>query len=319
MKKRLLKWLGDVGKDFPSLWHKVETLWLVNKEGFFFEGGERWPEWCFVPSVEIASTLVKDRPELDVSDSLATFTALASALAAWRYSQSIYTFHPALKKELLETPPKGDIPVDVLLQQPEWSVFIECDGVCFSGKPILGFFAELQIDVLATKSISDFEPVLNVLVLFKDESIQLIPIPLRKGVSFDEACACVPNYTNMVQGGFINSTDLHSLLSLLLYVCSDGVEYKGEERPFLPRGKQTRRDGLRLFPAAKVRTWRLGHKIGAQLERDKSNFALWGGKVRPHIRRAHWHTFLAGKRDGEREIRVKWLPPTPVAMPPDDE
>jgi hypothetical protein len=33
--------------------------------------------------------------------------------------------------------------------------------------------------------------------------------------------------------------------------------------------------------------------------------------VRPHIRRAHWHSFWAGKK-GEQTIRLKWLPPIAV-------
>jgi hypothetical protein len=35
-----------------------------------------------------------------------------------------------------------------------------------------------------------------------------------------------------------------------------------------------------------------------------------GITLKPHIRRAHWHLFWAGK--GRGEPRVKWLPPIPV-------
>ena len=37
-----------------------------------------------------------------------------------------------------------------------------------------------------------------------------------------------------------------------------------------------------------------------------------GTRPRAHIRRAHWHRFWTGPRDGERTPRVKWLPPIPV-------
>ena len=35
---------------------------------------------------------------------------------------------------------------------------------------------------------------------------------------------------------------------------------------------------------------------------------------RPHIRRAHWHSYWVGKGDepGAREVMLKWLPPIPV-------
>jgi hypothetical protein len=46
-----------------------------------------------------------------------------------------------------------------------------------------------------------------------------------------------------------------------------------------------------------------------QLDRDEG---VSGGRSRPraHIRRAHWHTFLAGP--GRTERRVRWLPPIAV-------
>jgi hypothetical protein len=34
--------------------------------------------------------------------------------------------------------------------------------------------------------------------------------------------------------------------------------------------------------------------------------------MRPHIRRAHWHTFRRGPRDGEQTRVIRWLPPIPV-------
>ncbi|KAB2839872.1 MAG: hypothetical protein F9K47_14970 [Burkholderiales bacterium] len=42
------------------------------------------------------------------------------------------------------------------------------------------------------------------------------------------------------------------------------------------------------------------------------------GRARPraHVRRAHWHTFLAGAARSER--RLKWLPPIPVNLAGDD-
>jgi len=33
-----------------------------------------------------------------------------------------------------------------------------------------------------------------------------------------------------------------------------------------------------------------------------------GGTVRPHVRRAHWHHYWTGPRDGERKLVLKWVP-----------
>ena len=35
-----------------------------------------------------------------------------------------------------------------------------------------------------------------------------------------------------------------------------------------------------------------------------------GASVRPHVRRAHWHTYRIGEGRAERVLR--WLPPIPV-------
>ncbi len=37
-----------------------------------------------------------------------------------------------------------------------------------------------------------------------------------------------------------------------------------------------------------------------------------GRTMRPHVRRAHWHTFLTGPRSGEQTPILKWLPPIPI-------
>lgn len=41
-----------------------------------------------------------------------------------------------------------------------------------------------------------------------------------------------------------------------------------------------------------------------------------GGTVRPHIRRAHWHSFWVGSGD-DKKINVKWLPPIAVNLDDD--
>jgi hypothetical protein len=109
------------------------------------------------------------------------------------------------------------------------------------------------------------------------------------------------------------------LLSLLLYLCADDAEIgDGRRRPANPEPKRTRRHGWRLFPADGPRTWDVGVRLGAALRRgyqraeteEREEAASGRARPRPHIRRAHWHTFLAG--EGRTERRLKWLPPIPV-------
>ena len=94
------------------------------------------------------------------------------------------------------------------------------------------------------------------------------------------------------------------------YLCSKNADivpsYKPQ--PNLPRNNAKRRSNA---------TWHdVGYHVGAQLrayEHSRRSQANGGhGSVRPHMRRAHWHHFWTGPRDGERELVLKWLSPTMV-------
>lgn len=62
-----------------------------------------------------------------------------------------------------------------------------------------------------------------------------------------------------------------------------------------------------LFAPERPRKILLGHDFGEMIRKHKNTTHPEHGTVRPHIRRAHWHTYLSGPG---REIRtLKWQPP----------
>jgi hypothetical protein len=92
------------------------------------------------------------------------------------------------------------------------------------------------------------------------------------------------------------------------------VELIGAKSPEKPQPKRTKH-GWRLFPADKPATWDVGARIGAALRKASTTSEPGGGThagPRPHIRRAHWHTFLVGADRQTR--RLRWLPPIPVNL-----
>lgn len=96
--------------------------------------------------------------------------------------------------------------------------------------------------------------------------------------------------------------------NIVAYLCCKNAEIKTVYRP-------TSCPGRRRSSA----TWiHVGYRIGAELrayERaQRENGPSQGGTVRPHMRRAHWHHFWTGPRDGERKLVLKWVPPTMVAL-----
>ena len=117
------------------------------------------------------------------------------------------------------------------------------------------------------------------------------------------------------------------LLSVGLYLCAEDAEVVAEDGsgalPANPAPKKTKKRGEKLFAAEGVKEWNVAWRLGAQIraaEREaaerEAEAGGEGARKRPHIRRAHWHSFWTGPRDParahERKKAVKWLPPLAV-------
>jgi len=95
----------------------------------------------------------------------------------------------------------------------------------------------------------------------------------------------------------------------------------GTRQPVAPEITKTK-SGPRLFPPNQPITWDVGLRMGAALriaQRAHLNNPLGGGiRVRPHVRRAHWHGYWHGPREGGRNFKLKWLPPVAVKVDSED-
>lgn len=94
------------------------------------------------------------------------------------------------------------------------------------------------------------------------------------------------------------------------YLCSTNADIVPSYKPV----KESRRNNAKRRSAA---TWHdVGYRIGSELrayERvSHERIPHQGGTVRPHMRRAHWHHYWIGPRDGERKLVLKWVAPTMV-------
>lgn len=113
-------------------------------------------------------------------------------------------------------------------------------------------------------------------------------------------------------------------VNLLLYLCS--------EKPDIPDDTElrTKRSRDSFGNPKRAVQWDVGTRIGSALrkateremtkessdnEKDLNNFAVKNPHTspRPHMRRAHWHSFWTGKRDSsDRKLILRWLPPITV-------
>jgi hypothetical protein len=291
-----------------------------------------WPDWCFLPIAGALAAVATDAG-VDVShlgrlypERVADAARLA-ALGAWRMSQGIYRFDPTIYEAVRTTPVAGDLPSELLLRLPEWCVYLETPGaVGISGSGALhGTFAHLEFDV-NTGGIE--------LRLLLDDEHGLIPIPLHlTGGGLSDAIERAVQVMRRSAGsgsqalldGYAGEIrDVVSpVVSLLLYLATQASEITGRHgMPGNPTPVRTRRHGLRLFAVDGPRTWDVGVRLGAALrvaQTQASERSGSGGEragPRPHIRRAHWHTFVSGPRSDPQAAQrdLRWMPPIPVAL-----
>jgi hypothetical protein len=279
-------------------------------------GSRDWPSWCFAPrEVTLAAcmrALEEDGRPL-TADSIRQHGEPIThlhALLAWRPSQGVYSFHPALQGELWRTPCTGAIPVQALDRLPEWCCYVALDPMMDG---INGFFVRHDLamgehdllwivdygDRLLTQSLGlEFADDLEGALLATEEA--------------DERALRAGNPGAAVRITSLPRATIEGLLSLTLYLCSQ-VEFVPGNASAEKAGQPTKaeptrtRNGPRLYPPQHPRVWRVGWDLGEALERAQGSGE---GSVRPHLRRAHWHHYWVGQ--GRTRLELRWIHPVLV-------
>lgn len=327
--KRLIDYLALYGRAYPGVWPMAEKL-RANQADI----GVKIAPWCYLPVSAWLAVVEGRHGEMTPQNAPALITdatALA-ALAAWRYTQGVYRFNPAVYSALLQTPPAGDLPCDVLLRLPEWCVYVETPGGipgAFEG--ICGMF--IHLDHGDDAETPDFRVVLDFgNRLGQPINMAVGPWSVADGIERTRAAIVAehPHAAADLDVDFITQATVtaNAAVSLALYLCADEPEIDGYipgNKPHYPTPARTKR-GWQLFPPDKPRIWRIGEQTGEAIasvtghEQDSERSG-----PRPHIRRAHWHGFWSGPikpREGvelpPRRFGYKWIPPLAVGVGSND-
>lgn len=321
--------LEEWGRAIPGIWRAVDA----ERAGWRTDSTE-WPAPIFLPleragaATMMAITATGQTPPRNPGE-LSPAACTTQCLATWRMTQGIYRIDPTLYKALVSTPIAGEIPADVLLYLPEWCVYIETPGMTaptWDGTPITvcGVWYWLDAgpsrDMILCLGIDlgtrpplrvQHVPLVGTLDQALETTLREWDDALRRG-----------NATRPPPPGYREAARawLPPALSLILYLCCRNADIAG--RPGNPAPVKTRR-GPRLFAADHPQVWEVGARLGAALRGAMARGSDDGGigsgaTVRPHIRGAHWHTYLLGPRKdvpAERRRReLRWLPPIPVRV-----
>jgi len=299
--KGYLKYYSQI---YPNAWRQVDEM--RSKRG---KKLPPWPEWCFLPLASAYSIVIK---EAEIQNVLNKETSAAA--------------------EVIDTPITGDLPHDVLFNLPEWCIYIETPGLEFLGKPLTGFFTLLEYDAgkgrKEMRFALDYTQPGDERPQMTPQSIHLGPWPLLE--SIDRALAEAEQVTKInpmfetalefpEESAKIMQECFMPLVSLVLYICSVNSDIgAGEHRPEKPKPKKTRK-GVRLFPPQQATVWDVGIRMGAALrkarEAAEEREAREGISDRQrtsqksHVRRAHWHGYWTGPREGQQKFVLKWLSP----------
>lgn len=316
-------------RDHPDLPQFVNEIYQAKNAGKI-----AWPSWCFLP-VGIWSKLAELESELgepiNLSD-LSGFLSFVPSVGTWRYSQGIYRFDRDLLAALKETPVTGDLPAEVLLRLPEWTIYVETPGFEFYSQQVEGFYASLdynlQHNVPELRLMFAVPPASfqTLSIVLDDSPLEETLANLRKYVDLEEDIKKIlPNLSEPEKAEAINRRFVEGLspfLSLLLYICSeepeiDDLRVPGSS-PKYASARKTKR-GWRLFPAEKERIWTVGQVLGEKLRQHRQDdgtiHEATGRTVRTHLRRGHWHGVWTGPRKGtgEQKFKLNWWAPIIVA------
>src|ERR1035438_5731718 len=123
---RPLRYLAETKRAIPWLWQEIDRV----------RSHRNWPEWCFLPT-GVLSRILSSKPHCHADGCKPDIVA---ALAAWRATQGIYRFDEDLFRAVWTTSLDSQIPAEILLRMPEWSVYIVTHGCTVGNENLFGFF-----------------------------------------------------------------------------------------------------------------------------------------------------------------------------------
>lgn len=307
---RPMRHLAAMTAKYPGVWSLYDAART--------ELSDLWPEWVYCWTAVAYRVVAPGSGDYLPLEAHREAERVA-ALAAWGATKGIYRIDPTVLDHLLAAP-VDRIPSESLLRLPEWGIYVE-----FPNHGMKGFFAFLDglvetptnLHIVVDCDHGPEERLVPLMIRLTDDLGEAV----REGFAFNSAHAHAPRqFVEQLRDAGASQVPsaeefyqqlVTPLLSVLLYLCSEEPEIEKERGPAsvgTPRLEPRSRPERALeLPTV----WKTGFKLGKELRKVEAS-PHQGGTVRPHMRRAHWHSYRVGK--GRNRVELRWIVPTPVGF-----
>jgi hypothetical protein len=268
----------------------------------------------------------------------------AEAVRRWQRHRVVYQVHPALFEAIAETETTSKVPCEVFLRLPHPDPFIVfptpilsepdprstapvVEPPMLTGMLITGLTGEREQCSTADSTVRH----LNVAIAgqlryagqeptYEERVLTLPTVGLKAADEMAHEMIGLVSLHNPDQARYADDRDIEAFrlaINILLYVCSTGADMRTIQTA-VDRGRRKNADARRR---ANTNIVGVGFHVGAALlqARERSSAPRvdeLGGSVRPHIRKAHWHTYWTGPKSAPQIPELRWL--HPIIVHPDE-
>lgn len=298
---RLNQHAGHLKGRYPHVWKRMPDL---HQRG-------AWPPFTFLPLADVARLMAEHE---DLTDEAVLHDVMSfMTVGTWRVTRGVYRIDETLLDALWnDTAPPDEVPLDQLQHLPEWCTYVPLPGrQTAEGEGVYGVFATYTPEqVILTFDLADGT--------LHHEIVDTATGSLKAMVRLDAQEDLPADLRGTAAGTRHGHAEfLANVLNVLLYLCSVDADL-----PSRPAAGSARK-GKRLNLAQQVQAWDVGVRMGAALRQAAGRApeaaqeaSGEGRRVRPHLRRAHFHRFRYGPMSlgDERPVRLRWLPSIPVKL-----
>ncbi len=259
---------------------------------------------------------------------------LAHLCLAWSRSPVVLEFDKRLTEALQSSTVDRGVDLSEYLRRMPFSCFFvssehlrfRCTNPDTKTRKAKGFFVDSS---WAPNPLcrDGMEQNLTITILGSNDITVPVVIPLSC-MNFDELCRLIVSDYIQAMGRKKTSAqrdmeeDMRTILGILLYVASQEPDIESimneedeitEKRSNCREAKDVNSDMHVEVP----RVFYVGKKVGPSIAFDNANIQQVSDsrKMTPHIRRAHFHTYVMGSRkEGTQKRVLKWLEPMRINM-----